>query len=267
VKPLFIKSIKGNIFALYHPPKDGRALKGNILFIPPFAEELNRSRHMISHQARRFAAMGYGVLILDLYGTGDSEGILEDASIDIWQKDILAAMSWLSETAPAPLIFWAMRSGALIAADLIQKNQGLTDLLILWSPVTNGEKFINQFKRIKLAGQASKATSSEITRENLSSEDIIEIAGYGLSQKMIHDFSALALNKMNLPKSLAIKWLDISLSAPPRLSPAAQIIIEEWQNDHMDITAEAVKDVSFWALQEPEFAQDYSAHTLAFLKD
>jgi alpha/beta superfamily hydrolase len=38
------------------------------------AEELNKSRHVAAAQARAFAAAGYSVLQIDLYGCGDSSG-------------------------------------------------------------------------------------------------------------------------------------------------------------------------------------------------
>ena len=113
---------------------------------------------MINLQARAFSKAGYGVLILDLYGTGDSEGTLGDASIAIWQQDILAALSWLKKTSGSLPILWAMRSGALIAGDLLQQYPDITDHMLLWSPVGNGKKFITQFMRIKLAADISPMT-------------------------------------------------------------------------------------------------------------
>jgi len=54
---------RGALFAVYHPPAAGMASCGGVLYAPPFAEELNKSRRMIAQQARRLAAAGFGVLI------------------------------------------------------------------------------------------------------------------------------------------------------------------------------------------------------------
>jgi hypothetical protein len=72
--PAFIDGSGGRLFTLYFAPDAAVSARGGLLFIPPFAEELNRSRHMVVKTARALAAAGWGVLLLDLFGTGDSEG-------------------------------------------------------------------------------------------------------------------------------------------------------------------------------------------------
>ena len=70
--PVFIDSAAGRVFAIYHRPAEGGSNGPAMLYLPPFAEEMNRSRRMAALQARALAAAGYGVLLLDPYGTGDS---------------------------------------------------------------------------------------------------------------------------------------------------------------------------------------------------
>ncbi len=268
--PIFIKSTKGNIFALYHPPKENADIKRTILFIPPFAEELNKSRHMINRQARQFAQAGYGVLILDFYGTGDSEGCFNEATINIWQEDILNAISWLSKFSPTPPIFWAMRSGALITLSLLQKKPDLTDHIILWSPVNQGEKFITQFLRIKLGEAVIQKTSGQkVTMaglwKRLKSGDNVEVGGYGLSSDLAQGVSKLSLENIIPPKTLSVGWLETSLHSPASLSPASQKTITAWQGHNIPVKAIAVNDISFWTLQEPEWANDYLKQTLSLL--
>ncbi|MDZ7782423.1 MAG: hypothetical protein U5K56_05590 [Halioglobus sp.] len=48
--------------------------KAHIVYLPPFGEEMNRCRAAVAEQARQFAAMGYSCILIDFYGTGDSEG-------------------------------------------------------------------------------------------------------------------------------------------------------------------------------------------------
>ncbi len=272
MKPFFIKSISGNIFGLYHSPPAHIPVKKNILFIPPFAEELNRSRHMVNRQARRFVKAGYGVLILDLFGTGDSEGGFGETSIEIWQKDILAAINWLNEQSDVRPILWAMRSGALLVADLIQKYPELTKQLVLWSPVTNGKKFISQFMRIKLAaGVTSKTHGQQATLKDLwamlDSGTALEIAGYSLSPELAHGMAGLDLNNVKLPQSISVKWIEISLGDPASPSPASQKIIKYWMNDNVDVSSSVVNDFAFWTLQEPEWANKYIDQTTAYLTE
>ncbi len=52
---------------------------------------MNKSRRMAALQARAFAAMGFGVLQIDLFGCGDSSGDFSDARWDIWKQDLAIA--------------------------------------------------------------------------------------------------------------------------------------------------------------------------------
>lgn len=271
MKPFFIPSLSGNVFALYHTPDSPEPIKRNILFIPPFAEELNRSRHMINRQARTFAKAGYGVLVLDLFGTGDSEGSFGQATLHLWQQDILAALKWLAATSDTPPILWAMRSGTLIAADLIQQQPGLTDQMILWSPVTNGKKFMTQYLRIKLAaevtGQKSLAkTTVKDLWAKLDAGQNLEIAGYDLSPELVNNFAALSLADMKLPPTLSVKWLETSLSDPAHLSPGSLKVIEALRMSGLDICDLAVNGPAFWTLQGPEWAEKYIEQTLSLIE-
>ena len=87
--PLFIDGTAGRLFAIYLAPAPEAPRRGAVLYLPPFAEEMNRSRRMVLLQARRMVELGYQVLIVDLYGTGDSEGDFADARWAIWRADYL----------------------------------------------------------------------------------------------------------------------------------------------------------------------------------
>src|SRR5687768_8838655 len=68
----------GRRFCLLHmPSRPARAL---VVYVHPFAEEMNKSRRMAALQARALAASGHAVLQIDLLGCGDSSGDFGDAS-------------------------------------------------------------------------------------------------------------------------------------------------------------------------------------------
>ncbi|WP_339864209.1 hydrolase 2, exosortase A system-associated [Paremcibacter congregatus] len=266
MEPLFIDSLKGQIFAVYHTAKTPGTPKGQILFIPPFAEELNRSRHMIARQARCFADQGYGVLILDLYGTGDSHGTFGDATLDIWRADILAASDWLARKSDAPCSLWAMRTGALLAADALQHTPDLARNLLLWSPVTNGKRFISQYMRIKLAAEMTgNTTTPSLTMKDLWAQldqgKSLEIAGYDISPALAYSLNDLTLADVPLAEDTTVLWVENSLTTPAEMSPGSRKIIDQWQTENAKVVTAAVNDVSFWTLQEPEWAEEYIEQT------
>lgn len=266
MEPIFIDSLKGRVFAVYHPPETPEKIKGQILFIPPFAEELNRSRHMIARQARSFANQGYGVLILDLYGTGDSEGTFADATLDIWRADILAARNWLAKKSASPCALWAMRTGALLAAELLHRTPNIAGTLLLWSPVTNGKRFITQYMRIKLGADITGQTrATPLTMKDLwavlDQGACLEIAGYDISPNLAYGLSDLALDQMTLPDHIAVHWIETSLTEPATLSPGSRKIITQWVAKGGKLAVSPVRDISFWTLQEPEWAEKYIEET------
>src|SRR5579875_280343 len=95
VEPLFLAGPAGPIFATYYAARRtiGRGL--SLVYVPPFAEEMNCSRRMAALQARRLADIGIGALLIDLYGTGESGGGFADARWRTWLGDIAAAAIWL----------------------------------------------------------------------------------------------------------------------------------------------------------------------------
>lgn len=263
--PLFLDGDGGRVFGLYHPPapdieNKGGEDRGDILFLPPFAEELNRSRHMIARQARALAAQGKGVFILDLYGTGDSAGRFEEADWDLWLKNIKSATDWLSSRGRTTIDVWAMRTGALLAADAIHQNIIAPLKLILWMPVGNGDTFISQFLRIRMAAAlgdgARKPETTQSLRDRLRQGEIIEIGGYGLNGKLAEAISGQRLGNLRPPAATAIHWLDMAAGDPPALSPAAVKTIDGWKSQGVKATGLAVSGPPFWTLQEPEWADD-----------
>ena len=226
---------------------------------------------MINRQARAFAKAGYGVLLLDLYGTGDSEGTFGEATVPTWQQDILAAINWLAESSNSSPILWAMRSGALITADLLQKQPDLSDQLILWSPVSNGKRFMTQYLRIKLAAEVTNQASLAKTTvkdlwAKLDAGESLQIAGYDLSPDLAREIAALSLSDMTLRPTLSVKWLETSLSDPVKLPPASQKVIESWRMSGLDVSDLAVNAPAFWTLQGPEWSDSYIEQTMKLIE-
>ena len=90
-QPFFLAGAAGPLFCLQLAPAPGMTPRGALLYLPPFAEEANRSRRMAVLQARRLAARGWPVLLLDPFGTGDSAGAFHEARWELWLDDAARA--------------------------------------------------------------------------------------------------------------------------------------------------------------------------------
>ena len=80
------------LFYVHHRPAQ-RACVGQIVFVHPFADEMNKSRRMVAIQARTLARQGWSVFQPDLSGCGDSEGDFGDASWERWRDDLRHAVT------------------------------------------------------------------------------------------------------------------------------------------------------------------------------
>src|SRR6476646_41057 len=121
VAPFFLADeTGGQRLGILHRPATDR-VRGAIVHVHAFAEEMNKARRMAALQARAFANAGYAVLQCDLLGCGDSSGDFGDATWDAWVDDVLLACRWLTERTRAPLWLWGLRAGCLLAGEAAQQ--------------------------------------------------------------------------------------------------------------------------------------------------
>jgi len=263
--PAFIDGAEGQLFTLYLAPSPDAPARGGLLFVPPFAEELNRSRHMIVRTARALAGAGWGVLLLDPFGTGDSAGEFHDARWDIWLSDIRHGAAHLGTLGHENVGLWAMRTGCLLAADALAA--GSQGPLIFWQPVLKGKTFLNQFIRVALAATLTGGsdTSARDIRERLAAGQPVEIAGYTL-----HPDLAARLEEAAIPADMAwpaaLHCLEVGAAACT-LSLPLQKAVDAWNENGARVTATAVAGPQFWMLQEPEWADALVAATVAAAGD
>ena len=123
----------------------------SLLFVPPFAEEMNRSRRVVALQAEALAAIGLGVLVLDLFGCGDSGGDFGEATWEQWLDDVSIAAAWLEQESQSAVGLWGLRLGASLAALAASRSADRFSRLLLWSPVARGQVFLTQFLRARVA--------------------------------------------------------------------------------------------------------------------
>ncbi|SEL62542.1 exosortase A system-associated hydrolase 2 [Roseateles sp. YR242] len=262
---------RGQRLCVHHAAQGVVTPRGQILLLPPFAEELNKSRRMIALAARAFAQAGFDVLLTDLLGCGDSSGDFGDASWDDWLDDTYRAAIWLTEQAsqprsathphtthtahtPVPLWLWGVRAGALFAAPLMERLDRPVQWL-LWQPVTAGKLQLQQFLRLKVAadlvgGQAKGAMQA--LRTQLDQGQSVEVAGYRLSPALARGLEQAQLKPT--PRLQHLVWLETSTREEPALTPAAAMAVQAWTEQGCTVQAAAVAGPSFWAATEIEVA-------------
>ena len=251
ITPFFLKNHPRQLFVINYSPVD-HPPAASIIFLPPFAEEMHKSRHLVSQQARQFAEKGYQVVVFDLTGCGDSPGSFEDATWEIWTEDAYACCDWLTSTSSAPLFLWGLRTGGLLATALSTQYHNATKLL-LWQPVIDGEHFVKQFIRQKLAthnllsGSSEKLDSKNLLN-NLNNQGYIEIGGYNTAETLLTAISRLKITD-NTPQC-PVYWLELGLENSETLCPASHQAAAAWRESDVKLITKTIKGQPFWSTQE-----------------
>jgi exosortase A-associated hydrolase 2 len=266
LEAFFLPAGTGRRFCLLHTVAADIPVRGAIVYIHPFAEEMNRTRRMAALQARAMARAGHAVLRIDLHGCGDSSGDFGDASWEGWIDDTLLACAWLRERIDAPLWLWGLRAGCLLAAEAARRDSAARGLLF-WQPVLSGQTHLGQFLRLKSAGamfSGEDAQSVDRSKDDLARGVPVEIAGYTLSPGLA---GGLERAEIVLPeRAMRVEWLEISGAENTGLSPAASARLEEWRKQGHAARGAAVRGPSFWRTAEIAEAPGLLAATLAALK-
>lgn len=248
--PFFLDHHPGQRFCMYHAPVG--SCRGAILYVHPFGEEMNKSRRMVAQQARALAALGYGVLQVDLHGCGDSTGDFGEARWEQWKSDIALGYAWLQRELGQPVSLWGLRLGALLALDYAIDAAPAIERMVFWQPVHAGAAYLKQFLRLRVANDMvgdKKGGGTDALRAALHAGESLEIAGYELAPEL-----ALAIESRDaalLPMTACpVHWLDLVADAERPLAPASARIVETWRAAGVDIRPQTVVGQAFWATQE-----------------
>lgn len=252
-EPFFLKADYGDRFCLYHLPHPDRECRGGFIYVHPFGDEMNKARRMAAMQSRSLAAMGFGVLQMDLFGCGDSSGEFADARWNIWKQDLTIARHWLENRVAGPVSLWGLRLGTLLALDFARNLEGAIDQIILWQPVISGESFLTQFLRLRLANEmlagTGKATGTNTMRDCLANGESIEIAGYELAPELAAAIDSLKASELVVAGS-PIHWFEIVAEPGRSITPAGAKVVNAWKRSAVDLHLHLVPCLPFWATQE-----------------
>lgn len=250
-------------FCLFYPAQ-GPDLRGLVLYIHPFAEEMNKSRRMVALQSRSFAQAGYAVLQIDLLGCGDSCGDFGDATWHSWVADVVQASQWLRQRcdtqmaghSPQPLWLWGLRAGCLLATEVARQLDEACHFLFWQAPAT-GKTVLQQFLRLEVAGDMLSGNSSSSVmadmRRGLASGAPQEIAGYMLSPALASGLekACLAPPRFAAPAQRLV-WLEVSPLKDACFSPSSTRTLAAWQQAGFATNSQLVNGPAFWQANEIE---------------
>lgn len=223
-----------------------------MLIVPPFAEELNKSRRMLTHVALALAARGVASVMPDLYGTGDSDGEFRDADWEVWKQDLLVGASWANSRGWTTNSMLALRLGCPLGAEAAVLAPSAFERCVYWQPVVDGERFMTQFLRLRVAASMmadQRETVNEL-RERMRAGECVEVAGYELAQRLCEQIDALTPDRAANAHVGVVHWMEVvrDASAPP--SPATQRVLASLAPRVAKLENHAVAGEPFWAATE-----------------
>lgn len=255
----FLPVADGQRFWILHSPA-GRA-RGAIVYLPPFAEEMNRTRLVVARMARAFATAGYAVLQMDLHGCGDSSGEFGEASWAQWRSDALLAVQHLQARHAAPLCLWGVRSGALLASE-VARALPVPPSLLFWQPVLSGRQHLQQFLRLSLAASlldGRERGGTEALQASLASGKPVEIAGYSLAPALAEGLAASELAQASAGQRM---YCIEVLPGGGEMSPALRRFVQAGSAG-----SSVCDDAQSWLTPDIQHCPNLEQASLAAMKD
>lgn len=245
--PFFLPASPGERFCIFHPAAG--TPRGAVLYLHPFAEEMNKARRMAALQSRMLAARGYAVLQIDLFGCGDSSGEFGDARWELWKQDVALALAWLGPRAGGAIHLWGLRLGALLALDYAAGCGATFGGFLLWQPVVSGEAFLTQFLRLRVATEmladGAATTGTQALRDSLVAGNTLEIAGYDVAPGLAAALDALKLAEL-APRGAPVHWFEVVAEPARPLPPAARRVADRWLAGNVELNVHTVVGQPFW---------------------
>jgi exosortase A-associated hydrolase 2 len=197
--PRFFQNGSYRFFGILHEPALAPTGYGWV-FCHPFAEEKLWTQRVYVSFARALAARGSWVLRFDAMGNGDSEGRFAESSVESTLSDIDCAIRLLKQSGGRNLGIGlvGLRLGATFAALAAERHPDLAKL-ILWEPITDGARYMQEMLRVNLTTQTAVYKEIRHSREDLvrmmKDGQTVNVDGYDLGYPYYEQASAIKLNE------------------------------------------------------------------------
>ncbi|MBL8201864.1 MAG: hydrolase 2, exosortase A system-associated [Chromatiales bacterium] len=265
--PFFLPTEGGEILVTAWLPREAPVSEW-LLVVPPFAEELNKSRRMLAMLGRSAAASGRGALLVDLAGTGDSWGDFRDARYATWLADLMRAARWAEQQGGSVTAIVGLRFGALPGMELTGQLATVRQLL-LWQPALSGADVLTQFLRLRtaagLTGGGEAKETQESLRARLAAGEPVEVAGYDLTPELYGALNGRHLASLLPDRPLSIDWFHLVRQAGAPVPEAIGVAAGTLAARGAAVQTHAVQGDAFWSTAEIAVCDALVAMTVARL--
>lgn len=203
--PFFFPNGDYNLFGVFHSP-DSNRVDECIVLCHAFGEEKLWSHRVSVNFARAAVRKNIAVLRFDFMGHGDSDGQSEQATIGTYLSDIDAALGEARRLCPnaRTVGLLGVRFGGTLVT-LYADAREFEGPIVLWEPVVNGAKYMQELLRINLGTQLATLGSVQKSRKQLVEEMRmgldVNVDGYLISNTFYEECSEIDLLSADLAVS------------------------------------------------------------------
>lgn len=247
----FLDAPAGRTFVVLRQPRQPGGAA--VLVVPPFAEEMNKSRRMIAEVGQRLEGSGIGMLLVDLFGTGDSEGEFAQADWQRWKADLAAAVQWAAAEGAPIRGMLAIRLGCILGSEALAGIGHTVRRTVMWQPVVSGRRLLEQFLRLRVAASMMGGDSKETVaalRSRLKAGELLEVAGYEISGALADQLDAAELQTFLRSHLGEVHWMEAVRSADTALPVPSGKAIDAARATGLEVTPHCVMGEPFWSSTE-----------------
>jgi exosortase A-associated hydrolase 2 len=251
VVPRFLGADGQRVFTLLRHPR--RAAASCALLVAPFGEEMNKSRKMLADAGIELAKRGIGSVLVDPYGTGDSDGDFSDATWPRWQEDLRQAVAWCAEEGLKVDRLLGVRLGCALGAQAVRDAIPGIAHTVFWQPVLDGNRFLDQFLRLRVAASMMEQDRKESTAElraRFARGETVDVAGYGIAPALATQLDRVRLSELVGPHLGQVHWIEVVRSPDTPPPAAATKAIAAARAAGTNVTLYPIAGEPFWSSVE-----------------
>lgn len=243
--PFYFRNGDHALFGILHEPATP-SRRPPFIFCHPFAEEKLWAHRVLVTFARRLAADGYPVLRFDYMGQGDSQGEFRDSSLVTALSDVRSAMAQVRlMTRRSVVNLLGLRFGATLASLAAEQDPDV-EHVVLWAPVSDGARYMQEFLRINLTTQMAIFREIRHDREALvaamSGGETVNVDGYDLGHALYSEAAAVKLSSE--PKRHQGRCLIAQIDRQPGGRTAADL--QQLASSYGRATVTVAQEEPFW---------------------
>lgn len=232
----FVQTSSGRLLLVHNQVK-GQA---GVLILPPFGDEMNKCRATLAEFAMQTSQPVY---LLDLFGTGDSEGEFVDATLETWHTNLVEAVAHIQANGGGITQIVALRFGCLLFPRVSASLPNLTNLILL-QPIADGSTHVRQLKRMLAARQLTEAETAAF-----DGEQPVNCGGYEISPTLWDSMSTMSAVDAFRNYAGHVTLIEIS-GAPERgLSVPGKKLVSQFDRA-LSVTTQVLPGAPFWMSTE-----------------